>query len=72
MNAIEKIEAQQKGLQEGSAPWCVGEQLKDICKMEPWAAELVEKDLDVPEMDLIHAEKKIKDYAYKHKTGSLS
>lgn len=72
MSAIDKITAQQKKLAEGSAPWCVGEQLKDICRREPAAEELLEKDLDVPEMDLKHAEAKIKAYADKHKTGSFA
>ena len=68
MNVFEKIAAQQKG-KEGTAPWMVGEQLKEICSREPGAAELVEKDLDVKEMSLAECEKRIKDWADKHKKG---
>lgn len=71
MSVFEKIEAQQKG-KEGTAPWMVGEQLKDICRREPLAAELVEKDLDIKEMSLVEAEKKIKAYADSHKKGSCA
>lgn len=46
MTVIEKIEEQQKKLTEGSAPWCVGEQLKEICRREPGAAELVEREAE--------------------------
>lgn len=65
-SVIAKIEAQQKG-KEGTAAFMVGEQLKDICRNNPAAAELVDKDLDVPEMSIDCAEKKIKEYADKQK-----
>lgn len=68
MNVFEKIEKQQKTLKENSAPWVVGEQLKEICA-DPRCAELVCTDLDNPEMGLVNCEKKIKEYADKHKTG---
>lgn len=71
MSVFEKIEAQQKG-KENTVPWMVGEQLKDICRREPLAAELVEKDLDVKEMSLVECEKKIKAYADSHKKGSCA
>ncbi len=69
MNVFEKIEAQQKG-KEYTAPWMVGEQLKEICRREPHAAELVDKDLDVKEMSLEACEKKIKAWADAHKKGA--
>lgn len=69
--AIQIIEQQQKGI-ENTAPWMVGEQLKDICRMEPDNAELIAQDLAVPEMSLTEAEKKIKAYADSHKKGSFS
>ena len=72
MSAINKITAQQEKLTKGSAAWVVGEQLKDICRREPAAEELLDRDLDVPEMDLKHAEAKIKAYADKHKTGNFA
>ena len=71
MNVFEKIAAQQKG-REGTGPWMVGEQLKDICRREPFSAELIDKDLDVKEMSIVEAEKKIKAYADSHKKGSFA
>ena len=71
MNVFEKIEAQQKG-KEGTAPYMVGEQLKDICRREPTSAELIDKDLDIKEMSIVEAEKKIKAYADSHKKGSFA
>lgn len=72
MTVIEKIEKQQGELLEGSAPWVVGEQLKEICKSEPESAAILDQDLDVKEMSLQHAEKKIKAWADEHKTGNFS
>ena len=71
MTVFEKITAQQKGA-EGTAPWMVGEQLKEICLAEPGAAELVSKDLDVKEMSLAACEKKIKAWADGHKKGNCA
>lgn len=68
MTVFEKIEAQQKG-KENTAPWMVGEQLKDICRREPACAELVEKDLDVSGMGLADCEKQIKAWADKNRKG---
>lgn len=62
MTVFEKIEAQQKG-KENTAPWMVAEQLKNICRSDPHCAEIVCQDLDVPEMSIVNAEKKIKEYA---------
>lgn len=71
MSVFELIEAQQKGI-ENTAPWMVGEQLKDICRADPFCAELVEKDLQVSGMGLKDCEKKIKQYADSHKKGSFA
>ena len=71
MDVFEKITALQMG-KEGTAPWMVGEQLKDICRREPECAELVEKDLDVKGMGLADCEKKIKAYADSHKKGNCA
>lgn len=61
-----KIEAQQAKLTENSAPWVVGEQLKEICQ-DPYCAELVSADLDNADMSLANCEKKIKAYhPHKH------
>ena len=67
---IKKIEAQQP--KERTAVWMVGEQLKDMVRAEPSLAEIVDKDLDVPEMSLSACEKKIKAFADKHKTGGFA
>ena len=67
-SVIKKVEAQQEGCKD-SAAWCVGEQLKDMCKSDEKIAELLDKDLDVETMSIIEAEKKIKAYADNHRKG---
>ncbi len=42
--AILAIEAQQAKVTARSPQWMVGEQLKDICRMEPGSAELIAQD----------------------------
>lgn len=66
--ALAAIEAQQKDLAQGSAPWCVGEQLKDILREEPAGADLVTKDLAAG-MTLADCEKKIAAFAREHSKG---
>lgn len=68
LGAIEKITTQQTGI-EGTAPFMVGEQLKDICRKDAHAAELILQDLDIEAMSLTNAEKKIKAYADGHRKG---
>ena len=68
--AIKKIEAQQAKLGKSPAYW-VGEQLKDMLRAEPWNADLVAQDLDVPEMAITAVEKKIKAAADKNKKGNV-
>ena len=70
--AIQAIEAQQAKVKERSPQWMVGEQLKDICRREPRSAELIAQDLQVKEMSITEAEKKIKAFADTHKTGSFA
>ena len=70
--AIRRIEELQGKLQQGSAPWVVGEQLKEICEREPASAELLLDDLKGSGMGLADAEKKIKAYADKHKTRNFA
>ena len=70
--AIAEIEKQQAKVKARSAQWMVGEQLKDICRREPKSAELIAEDLQVKEMSIIEAEKKIKAFADKNKTGNSS
>ena len=70
--AIQAIEAQQKKVKARSPQWMVGEQLKDICRMEPGSAELIAQDLQVAKMSIVDAEKKIKAFADAHKTSNFS
>lgn len=70
--AIAAISAQQAKVKERSPQWMVGEQLKDICRMEPRSAELIVQDLTVEAMSITKAEKKIKSFADGHKTGNFS
>ena len=70
--AIQAIEAQQAKVKERSPQWMVGEQLKDICRLEPRSAELIAQDLQVKKMSITEAEKKIKAFADAHKTGSFA
>lgn len=67
--AIGMIEAQQEEARYHSQPWLVGEQLKDICRMEPRGAELIAQDLENEAMSIAEAEKKIKEFAKKHGGG---
>ena len=71
MDVFEMIEAQQKG-KENTAPWMVGEQLKDICRADPSAAAIVAEDLQNPDMSLEKCERQIKAWADKHKKGSCA
>lgn len=64
MDVFEMIEAQQKG-KENTAPWMVGEQLKDICRADPSAAVIVAEDLQNPDMSLEKCERQIKAWADK-------
>ena len=61
----ELIAAQQKG-KEGTAPWMVGEQLKDIARAEPASAELLAQDLTVAEMSLEKAAAQLQAYSDKN------
>lgn len=70
--AVRAIEAQQAKVKCRSAVWMVGEQLKDICRREQRSAQLLVQDLGREAMSLIHAEKKIKAFADKHRTGSFA
>lgn len=69
--ALDRIAAQQAKHRQGSAPWCVGEQLKDILRAQPEAADLVARDLDQTGMGLADCEKKIADFAQKNKQGNV-
>ena len=70
--AIALLEAQQAKVKPRSPQWMVGEQLKDICRMEPRSAELIAQDLENEAMSITAAEKKIKAFADGHKTGNFA
>ena len=72
MSAIEKLKAQQAQVTERSAPWMVAEQLMDLCRREPDSAQLIDQDLDNPEMSIVEAEKRIKAFADEHQTGNFA
>lgn len=69
--ALDKITVQQAKHKQGSAPWCVAEQLKDILRAQPEIAELVANDLDQTGMSLADCEKKIAAFANDHRQGSV-
>ena len=69
--ALEMIRAQQKKAGEGSTVWCAGEQLADIAMEEPESAELLARDLELPEMSIEKAEGKIRAYADKNRKGGV-
>lgn len=69
---IRKIEEQQKKYDEFTPQYQVGEQLKDICRRSPEQADLICKDLDNPDMSIEAAEKKIKEFADKHKKNGAA
>ena len=66
MTVYEMIEAQQKG-KENTAPWMVGEQLKDICRTDPTCEQIVAEDLQNEVMSLVACEKQIKAWADQQK-----
>lgn len=72
MNELEKvlqaIEEQQKKLGDGPAFW-VGEQLKDILRETPAAAQIVLEDFSAGHT-VAECEKQIRAYADKHRHGS--
>lgn len=69
--ALDRIAAQQATYKQGSAPWCVGEQLKDILRHQPEIARLVANDLDHTGMSLADCEKKIAAFANDHRQGTV-
>lgn len=70
--AIQMLLEQQSKVENRSAPWCVARQLMDICRREPESAEIIAQDLENESMSIVEAEKKIKAFADKHKTGNFS
>ena len=70
--AMEAIAEQQAKVKARSAPWMVGEQLKDMIRREPGIAQLIAQDLTAGGMSLTAAEAKIKAFADKNKTGNFA
>ena len=70
MKGIELIEAQQREHQNSPA-WFVGEQLKEICRADSRAAEILERDLELPEMSIAEAEKKIAAFANENRKAGV-
>ena len=66
---FEMIREQQKGHENGPV-FMVGEQLKEIAFREPICAELLEKDLAIPALSIVEAEKKLKAYADANHKGA--
>lgn len=64
-DAIRQIENQQTKIKTESAPWYVGEQLKEIASESEQIGDLLACDLTNPDMDIVHAEMQIKSYADK-------
>ena len=65
MNCREIIELQQKG-HEDKPRFMIGEQLKEIAEREPLSAELLERDIEIKEMNLEAAEKHFQEYSDKN------
>lgn len=68
---LDRIAAQQATYKQGSAPWCVGEQLKDMLRENATGAGIVAMDIDQKGMGLADCEKKIADFAQKNKQGNV-
>ncbi len=60
------IAEQQKG-HETEPRFMIGEQLKEIAEREPLSAELLERDLEIEEMNLEAAEEHFQEYADKNR-----
>lgn len=67
--AIEALQAKESGR---TAAWMVGEQLRDMVMREPEIGEIILQDLTTGGMSLRDAEKKIKAFADKHRTGNFA
>lgn len=69
--ALAAIAAQQKKHKQGTAPWCVGEQLKEMLRDRPEAAGIVAADLEQDGMGLADCEQKIAAFAKEHRSGNV-
>ena len=62
MTVFEKIEEQQEKCK-GTPAFCVGEQLKDICRSDYRFEKIVLQDLENASLSIVEAEKKIAAFA---------
>lgn len=65
----EMIANQQKG-KENTPAFMIGEQLKDMARQQPGIVELLKQDLEVPEMSLVSAAKKLQEYSDKNRRNA--
>lgn len=72
MNKLETLIADQQRGHEGKPRYMIGEQLKEIAARSAFCAELLEHDLEVPEMNLEAAERKLQEYADKNHGSARS
>lgn len=69
--AIKEIEKQQEG-KDGTHVFCCGEDLKEILRKTPQAAELVLQDLEKEEMSIEKCAEKIKELADSKRKGNFA
>ncbi len=72
MSKLHELIAQQQKGHENKPRFMIGEQLKEIAAREPRSAELLERDLQIKEMTLEAAEKKLQEYADKNHGNAKS
>jgi hypothetical protein len=65
MSKLYDLIAEQQKDHETEPRFMIGEQLKEIAEREPLSAELLERDLEIEEMNLAAAEKHFQQYADK-------
>lgn len=63
MSKLYDLIAEQQRGHETEPRFMIGEQLKEIAEREPLSAELLERDLEIEEMNLEAAEKHFQEYA---------
>ena len=63
MNKLYDLIAEQQKGHETEPRFMIGEQLKEIAEREPLSAELLERDLEIEEMNLEAAEKHFQEHA---------
>ena len=70
MKKLQEIIAQQQKGHENEPRFMIGEQLKEIAEKEPLSAELLERDLQIEEMNLAAAERRFQKYADENRKSS--